>query len=97
MQQILNYTTKVERIHHLYQEQGEINKLLIDEDLNEFTEKLREKITNADESSVENKVKEKEESTSNQEEPFEKKKKEPEEEKEIKIIEEPESNIDIKV
>ena len=97
MQQILNYTTKVERIHHLYQEQGEINKLLIDEDLNEFTEKLREKITDTNESSVDNKVKDKEESTPNREDTLNKNRKEPVEEKEITVIEEPESNIDVKV
>jgi predicted glycosyltransferase len=44
MQQILNYTPKVERIHHQYQGQGEVNKTLLYEDFFEKTEEAKDKV-----------------------------------------------------
>ncbi len=48
MQQILNYTPKVERIHHQYQMQGEINKLYLSEDFYEKSEELKDKVNESD-------------------------------------------------
>ncbi len=96
MQQILNYTTKVERVFHLYQEQGEVNKVLINEDFEKLQEQIKEKVNMPEETEVENQVKDKEEhSTSPHNQNQNKKKHQPE--KKIKYIEESESEIDIKI
>ena len=50
MQQILNYTPKVERIHHQYQAQGEVNKVLLYEDFYEKSEEAKDKVLQAEES-----------------------------------------------
>ncbi len=49
MQQILNYTPKVERVQHMYQAQGEVNKVLLYEDFYEESEEAKDKVLQADE------------------------------------------------
>ena len=95
MQQILNYTTKMERVFHLYQEQGEINKLLLNEDFKEIQEKIKDKVNMTEETEIENKVKDEKNSSSQYNEKEKKKKKESK--KEIKYLSEDEANIDIKI
>ncbi len=97
MQQILNYTTKVERIHHAYQEQGEINKYIQTEDFNKFAEELKDKVTNPEDSATDNKIKDKEESSNRESRQNKKKEKEKTEEKEILEISDDEAHIDFKV
>ena len=97
MQQILNYTTKVERIQHAQQEQGEINRLIQNEDFERFAEELKDKVTTPEESTTDNKVKDKDEEAPSPEHHTEsktpKKKKEPKEIVEIKE----DSTIDLKI
>jgi hypothetical protein len=98
MQQILNYTTKVERIHHAYQEQGEINKYIQSEDSNRFAEELKDKITNPEDAATDNKIKDKEEKAYEREsrKQKEKNKKKLDKKEDIEILKE-ESHIDFKV
>ena len=98
MQQILNYTTKVERIHHAYQEQGEINKYIQSEDSNRFAEELKDKITNPEDAATDNKIKDKEGKSSGKEAntPKKRKKEAPDKKETVEVIEE-ETHIDLKV
>ena len=97
MQQILNYTTKVERIQHAQQEQGEINRLIQNEDFERFAEELKDKVTTPEESTTDNKVKDKDEEASSPEHHTEgKTPKKKKEQKEIVEIKE-DSTIDLKI
>ncbi len=51
MQQILNYTPKVERLHHQYQIQGEVNKTLLYEDFYEKSEEEKDRVLEPDKAS----------------------------------------------
>jgi len=96
MQQILNYTPKVERIHHQYQIQGEINKLFLSEDFYEKSEELKDKVNESDK--IEQKaVKEKSEESGSSFYEGETKKKGYRKEKSEEENIEKESHIDIKV
>jgi hypothetical protein len=97
MQQVLNYTTKIERIQHALQEQGEINRFIENEDFTKFAEELKDKVTNPEESTTENIVKDKEESSPSPEQHTAERKLKKEEKKEIIEIKEDESIIDFKV
>ncbi len=97
MQQILNYNIKVERVFHLYQEQGEINRSLLSEEFEKLQEQIKEKVNMPEETETDNKVKDKEEHTASPNSYQQKKKKSNEPKKEIKYLKEPDSNIDIKI
>ena len=99
MQQILNYTTKVERIQHAQQEQGEINRFIQSEDYSKFTEELKDRVTTPEDTTTENRVKDKEESSpSPHHHPHEKREKKEEEGKEIiELSDDESSTIDLKI
>ncbi len=97
MQQILNYTTKVERFQHLYQEQGEINRYIQTEDFNKFSEELKDKVIQPENSSTDSKIKDKEESEQSDAHHHPRKKKKHEHKKEMIEITEDEASIDFKV
>ena len=95
MQQILNYTPKVERVHHQYQGQGEVNKTLLYEDFFEKSQEAKDKVLQsepADEKLIQNEK----EGSSEGYSPHRKKKKEKEQKDNEEIIEES-GKIDIKV
>ncbi|GEM_PF-5755139 len=99
MQQILNYSSKVERMQHLYQEQGEINRLMLGEEFKEIAERLKEQVVKTEPSDSQNKISDKEESDSNSSNSYHNNQgsKKDKDKKEIHVIEEEHSNIDIKV
>ena len=95
MQQILNYTPKVERVHHQYQGQGEVNKTLLYEDFFERSEEAKDKVLEAEPSDEKLIKDENRESSSQKYIPNRKKRKQ--KEKEIEKIFEEDKKVDIKV
>jgi len=95
MQQILNYTPKVERIHHQYQGQGEVNKTLLYEDFYEKSEEDKDKVLQT-EPSDEKLIKNEKEGSSSMYNPSEKRKRETKED-ETEEIKEEDKKIDLKV
>ncbi len=95
MQQILNYTPKVERLHHQYQGQGEVNKTLLYEDFFEKSEEAKDKVLQAEQ--TEEKLIQNEKEGSSPEYRQTPKKKKYKKEKEYYEIEEENKKIDIKV
>ncbi len=95
MQQILNYTPKVERLHHQYQGQGEVNKTLLYEDFFEKSEEAKDKVLEAEPSDEKLIKDENRESSSQEYIPNREKRKQ--KEKKIENISEEDKKIDLKV